>query len=757
MSDAVKEAQERYVAALDALSEQRRQIEEDLLFSDPNDPQQWDEELKRQRETDPGGARPCLVMDQTSQYVANVAGQVEQRPPSMHAIPAGAGGERRVAEQYDGFFRHIEHASRAQQHYTRALTSAARAGVGYLILRPEYTDRALGYQEPRISSEGDPLRVVFDPWSVELDGSDANFGFLIRPLSHPEYERQFPKKDKTSFGDAEGSMHDARESVLIAEEWRAVNKTTNMVFCVDLTQQNGDVFALPEDEFWTAHQQGRVQAAQDAAGRSSYTDKYRCVKWQMMSGADVLVEATEYPASGIGIIPVYGYVGWSGGRMRYCGIPRRAREAQRAYNYHTSEIRALMSSAPKSPWVVDVRAIKGFEALWDRASVDTRAYLPYHGIDESGQAIAQPARASVAINLQNHVQGAMQAREDIQASIGMYAANIGKQSNAQSGVAYDAQKEQGEASTAHFPSHLAAALAQLGKLCTEMIPRLMDTPRQLRVLGIDMTPGSVMVDPQQKQALRETEAGLSINPKVGKYDVYAIVGSSFATQRQQAQEAYTEMMRANPALTPAIAPLWAQTLDVPHADKLAQVLTAIAPDPVKAILQPNEQENTAALKAERDQLKQALQEALQHAQEAQAELQSKHDEAAAKGDEMAIKEYEAVTKRLQVMGTTLTPEEVQQLTLQTVAQAMRQPDPSEDDTEGRSGDLLQQSGLDTQAPRQDEAQEPAQEESPRPAEPGMDQRLNDLAQGQEHLAQLLEMLIQSMHPTATPEATTGAT
>jgi hypothetical protein len=77
----------------------------------------------------------------------------------------------KVSEQLDGILRHIEYASRAQTHYGIALTSAARTGVGYLIVRPEYTDRAMGYQEPRISSEADPLRVVFDPWSVQLDGS----------------------------------------------------------------------------------------------------------------------------------------------------------------------------------------------------------------------------------------------------------------------------------------------------------------------------------------------------------------------------------------------------------------------------------------------------------------------------------------------------------------------------------------------------------------------------------------------------------
>lgn len=726
MADIVQEAGEFYREVLGDTREQRDQIREDLKFSDPTDPQQWDEDEKRSRENDPGGARPCLVFDQTGQYVSNVAGQVEQRPPAIHALPVSGGADKRVAENLDGFFRHIEHASRAQQHYARALTSAARAGVGYLVVRPEYTDRALNYQEPRISSEADPLAVVFDPFSVELDGSDATRGQLLTAFSFPEFERMFgTKAAKVSFGDEDQKiLRDDREQVLVAEDWRVVERTTNMVVYRTMSP-NGepDEGSLPEDEFWLAKQRDpQMQAVR------TYSDKYRCVKWVRMSGAEILTKETEYPANGIGIIPVYGYVTWIDKRIKYCGIPRRARQAQQAYNFHMSEARAYQRQAPKSPWVVPARAVQKYGALWDRAGVDSRAYLPYDDIDETGQPIAAPQRAPVATNLQNFVQGAEQALHDIQAAIGMYQANLGAPSNEQSGVAIDARKQQGEASTAHFPSHLAASLGQVGKLCMEMIPRLIDTRRQTRILGIDMTPGAVTIDPNQKEALNERDDGmLTINPNVGQYDVRVVVGASFSTQRQQAQEAYTEMMRANPQMMPAIAPLWAQVLDVPYADKLAQVLTAMAPDPVKAILQPDQQDSVPALKAQVEQLQQQLQQAVQIAHEAQADadeahnqLQNKHLEMAAKSDEIDIMDYEAQTDRLKVLGTTVTPDLVVQLAQQTVMQAMKQPIPSEgpEDAENEAQEVAtpqqEAAGPANAVPTAAEPAEPAEPPGPSP-------------------------------------------
>jgi hypothetical protein len=640
--DAIATAQALYLDACNASREQRAQIEEDLAFSDPSDPRQWDERIKRQRENDPGGMRPCLVFDQIGQYVSNVAGQVEQQPPALHALPVDGSADKRVAEQLDGFFRHIEYSSRAQQHYSRALLSAARCGVGYLVVRPEYVERALNWQEPRIVSEGDPLRVVLDPWSVELDGSDANLGFLLSPLSHAEFARRYGKKDKVSFGEDMRRIVDERESVVIAECWRKESVTQNMIVCM----LDGDEVALSEDDYWRAMQNG-----QQCEVRGNYADKQTRVKWSVMSGADMLAPETEYPASGIGIVPVYGYVGWTDGRMRYCGMARRAMNAQRSYNYHMSEMHVFMGQAPKSPYMAAAAALRGYETLWDRASVDSRAYLPYNHVDETGQPVPMPQRVALAVNLQNHMAGAEQALKDIQASLGMYQASLGAPSNETSGVAIENRKQQGEAATANFPAALKASVGQAGKLCMDMIPRLIDKKRQLRIIGIDDTPGQVTIDPQQPEAVVETQSGLVINPNVGRYDVRVVVGASFSTQRAQAQTAFAEIMRAAPQLLPAVAPIWAKTLDIPHADKLAQVLTAIAPPEVKAILQPQSQgPTTADLLAQVQQLQEALQEATALATEAEQELASKDAELDGVKADKAVDQYNAETARLKVTG-----------------------------------------------------------------------------------------------------------
>lgn len=655
MSDVLSDAQKLFTESLDAMREQRIQIEQDLKFSDPSDPQQWDESVKLARESDPGGKRPCLVMDQVGQYVANVAGQIEKQPPSIHAIPVGGGADKKAAEQIDGRFRHIEHASRASQHYARALTSAARTGVGYLVVRPVYVDRALGWQEPRISSEPDPLKVIFDPWSVETDGSDGTFGYLLTSMSIPTFNAQWKGLDPLDFGDTEGSRREQnRKSVLIAEQWYQEQKTRNIVVYYD---QNGQETSGTEDEYHAACMAAGVQLEYIR----NYSDKYNCVKWRRMSGADVL-EESEYPSDSIGIVPVYGYVGFSDGRMRYCGMPRRARAPQQAYNYHISEQLAYIGTMPKAPWLVSKRAAAGVETLWDKASSESRAWLPYNDIDENG-AVNMPSRVNASSNVVNHEAGAAQALRDIQASLGMYQANLGAQSNETSGVAIESRKQQGEASTAHFPSHMAASLGQVGKIVMEMDARLSDTQRKQPIMGVDGASGSVMVNPKQETSFERSPEGVSINPNVGKYSVRVVVGASYSTQRTQTNAAFGEIMRGNPELAPTVAPFWAQTLDFPGSDKFAQAMAAMAPPPVKAILQPEGSDNApdpAALAQQVKQLQEALQEAIQHAHEAQqdadeAEQKANEAERMAKVKEEALEIdwYKAETDRLKVTGANV--------------------------------------------------------------------------------------------------------
>ena len=55
----ITEAREKYEYAQETWSDIYSKIRDDLNFSDPTDPQQWPEDVKRERKNADGGARPC--------------------------------------------------------------------------------------------------------------------------------------------------------------------------------------------------------------------------------------------------------------------------------------------------------------------------------------------------------------------------------------------------------------------------------------------------------------------------------------------------------------------------------------------------------------------------------------------------------------------------------------------------------------------------------------------------------------------------
>jgi hypothetical protein len=166
-----------------------------------------------------------------------------------------------------------------------------------------------------------------------------------------------------------------------------------------------------------------------------------------------------------------------------------------------------------------------------------------------------------------------------------------------------------------------------------------------------MKPASVTVDPeQQRRSSRPT--GREHQPE-RRHLRRARGGRRFVLHpAQPGAAALSEVMRNNPELTPAIAPLWAQNLDIPHADKLAQVLAAMAPRAVQAILNPDtaKQPKPRAADAAERAAEAGLQEAINHAHDAQAEADEAQDKLRDKEKAEEVAMYNAETARLKVTG-----------------------------------------------------------------------------------------------------------
>ncbi|MED5773807.1 hypothetical protein, partial [Enterobacter kobei] len=71
------------------------------------------------------------------------------------------------------------------------------------------------------------------------------------------------------------------------------------------------------------------------------------------------------------------------------------------------------------------------------------------------------------------------------------------------------------------------------------------------------------------------------NPSVGKYDVIADTGPSYATRRDEAFEAMSMMMQSDPEFKTVAGDLYFRTANFPMAEELAERFSRLIPDNIK--------------------------------------------------------------------------------------------------------------------------------------------------------------------------------
>ena len=704
--DTLQRAKERFQDASDAFREQRERMVEDLKFSNPAMPEQWDQKAKQIRENGPDGARPCLTLDHTNQYVAQVVNDARQNKPAVHFLPSSGGAREEVADALNGIFRHIEYQSRAQIAYDTAIEHAARTGLGWIILRPEVVDEKLNYQEIRIQRSHDCLSVLGDPDWCEPDGADLQFGFVQTMMTDSAFKRKWPKAQSSSWSseDRQTGWY-AGNSMRICEYFERIESKSNSLV-IELPDQSRQT--IGEDQYWA---QTKALGYQPMVIAQYMSTDYK-VMWRTMNGQDIL-EETEFPSCYIPLVPVIGYELWVEGKRYLAGMVRRMMEAQRAYNYERSAWVEAVALQPKAPYIAAAESIEGHEGDWARANKANLSYLPFNAFDESGNPLPTPSRLAPPQMPAAFAQGAQFADNDIQASVGMYRANLGAPSNETSGRAINARQREGDTANFHYIDNLSRSIERVGRIGLDMITRLYDEPREARILGQDGTTKPVKINPKGDVYSVDGDQA-SINPSTGTYDVRVKSGPSYTTLRQEASDGLTQMMQGNPAVASVVAPIWARMQDWPEADKLSKALLAMAPPPVQAALgDDSQQEDPEKLKQQLQQLEQQAQQmhqmldaASQKIEEMQADDKKMQLEYLAKAAQIENDQYARITDRIKAMSMGISVEQLQPMVMQLIHDALQNPieDPQQ----------LEDMAAPPGAPQEQEAIEPQPEQNEPP-------------------------------------------
>lgn len=646
--DLLATARKRFERCIEAETKNREKALEAIKFRNL---EQWPDGIKRDRENDPEGARPCLVVDKINQYINQVKNDQRQNRPAIKVRPVDDKGDKEVAEIYQGIVRHIEDVSKADHAYDTAYEHAVDGGFGYWRIITEYTDENSFEQDIRVKRVRNRFSVYLDPDHQEPDGSDAKYGFITEWLPRDDFKATYPDADACDWESDGKDLAEwvKKDEVRIAEYFYFENVKGKLLLLEDGR-------SMLESEAKELMGQG-VELPAVIKDRDTTMRK---VKWCKMSGKERL-EERDWPGKYIPIIEVVGNELDIEGERHLSGMVRAAMDAQRIHNYSSSSFVENVALAPKAPFIAAVGQIEGQENDWQTANRRNLAVLQYQPVSVDGHPVPPPIRMPMPGISPGWQQVMANTEHDIQASLGMYSASVGEESNEKSGKAILARQREGDVANFHYIDNLARSIRHTGRILVDLIPKVYDTERVARILGEDGTHSMAMLNPEQEAPVIKTGVKKIYNLGIGKYDVSVTVGPSYTTKRQEAAESMVELVRAQPELMSIVGDLMIRNMDWPGADQIADRLKTMLPpqiqqledkdtdDPKMAAVHAQYESTIAQVKEEAaafiQELQQKLQEAMSDNQDKEQKIRELTLAVNNKQGELAVRMQEAKDKR----------------------------------------------------------------------------------------------------------------
>lgn len=674
MSDKREElCRERFKIAREAVAEDREEGLDDQRFHAGID--QWPEAVRRDRESD---GRPTLVINRLPSFVDQVIGDARQNKPSIKARPA-KDGTTELAEVYEGLIRNIEYTSRADQAYDTALESVAICGFGAFRITTEYADDDVFEQDIIIKRIVNPYTVLFDPTCQEADYSDAEYCFVYESLGREEFDEKYPNADMSGIEEAVGTGQESwfiDDKVLVAEYWYK-QKTKKTIYQLE---DGSVVDVLPKGQ---------------ESVRSREVEAHKVMQCVVFGGGE-LTEPTEWAGKYIPVIGVQGKELNVDGKRMLRGLVRYAKDPQRMYNYWRTAATEAIALVPKAPFLVTPEQIEGHEAQWLDANTKSFPYLLYNSMPNSGS----PQRQQAATIPTAMVQEAQICVDEMKAVTGIHDASLGNQGNEKSGKAIIARQRQGNIATFAYIDNLSRAISHAGRILVDLIPKIYDTERIVRTLGLDGKEKPVSIN----TLVYDEETGqyvLSNDLSVGKYDVVVETGPSYSTKRAEASESMVQLMQALPQVGQVASDLIVKAMDWPGSDDIAKRLEKSLPPGLA------EKEGEEAPDPQVAQLTQQVQQLDMVIQKMSAELEeSQH--------KREIDWYNAETNRLKAT-PELSQEQVHEIAYQTMQHLSTVGGPS---PEARPPQPQPMQGQHQGMPPPQEMGDPSQQEGLLPMEGG---------------------------------------
>ena len=504
--------------------------------------------------------KPRYTFDNVNPIVDQVASEIEQADFDIRVSPAGGNATKDIASTYDGLIRNIENLSNARQVYSQAARGMITGGFDAWRVSQKFVDDNSFDQDIVIEKIGNPVdRVWFDPAAELQDKSDSRYAFVLHPMAVDEYRSRWPEGSEESVSDdREGdAYYDKAEAIVVGEFLYVESEDRELVL-----MSNGQTHEVNED-FEKVVDDLAMIGVTEVRRR---TRKAHKVCSRFFDNKDWLEDDRETVFNRIPVIPAYANFKIFEGKTLYWGVVEKLLDPQRVLNYAMSRSIEEGALAPRAKYWMTPAQAAGHED--EIATLNTNSNpVQFFNPDPEFPAVPQQQGGAQVNQGLSMIAQSMQGM--INATAGMFAANMGDNPNAQSGVAIRQLQNKGDNGTYKYSRSMEIAIAATGRLIKDAIPKVYDTQRTVRVLREDESFDMASIN--QQAIDNETGEIVTINDlSVGSYDVICKAGPSFKNRQEETLEAITNLAQVDPSIMQIAGDLMLQSVNTPAASQIAE-------------------------------------------------------------------------------------------------------------------------------------------------------------------------------------------
>ena len=602
MQAKVLEALQRRELAVDADENERKLAIDDVVFANAEDGQ-WDDLAKKRRRN-----KPRYTINQVAAAVNEVNGNYRQNQIEIKARPE-QDTDKEEADIYNGLIRAIlstQDAKLAQKTSFKMIATGGFSAFRVLNATSEFNPFE---QDIGITPIYEAMETVwFDPAAKHPTGKDGSWVFEEEMVARKEFEARWPDAMIRTWPDAAiakmqkgwGLGGNKNAVIRVADYYVKEPVTVDQVLLSDGSIIDADDYQEVVDEL----------AEKDITLVDSKPVETFKVMHYKMSGAEVLEKPVEVPSMYLPIIRCLGYWEWMDGTLHYRGIVRAAKDPQRVYNYATSANIEATALKPKDKVMATRKMIGNEVSSWQNMNNTESSVLIYNPDDESPD--RKPVPLVMGQGTPELIQQAQQAQLDLQSTIGRRAPAQGESPSDRSGRAILALQKQDDSVTFELLDNLAISWEHAAAVVIDMLPKVIDTERQVQILG----PDNEELIATLNETVEDSETGKEVikNDTSKRYRIKASVGPAFETKRTEAVNVLSTLSQ-NPQYGPLIPDMLTKALDFPFADELS---TRFRRNMLQqGLVEPNDEEKEEALIASQTpegQQQAALQQQIQQMQ-----------------------------------------------------------------------------------------------------------------------------------------------